>query len=91
METRGVFLPEVAAQFVEDAGKKYRPSRATEGEIFMCQYCHRCQHGTVDNCRILAFTLIFDVDDPQYPQEWQYGADGQPTCTAFELEVPSHG
>lgn len=36
-----------------------------------------------DLCQILADTMAYNVDDPEYPSEWQYGKDGHPVCTAF--------
>ena len=35
----------------------------------------------------LAGTLVFDLDDDEYPDEWTYDADGNPTCTAFVPEA----
>lgn len=69
--------------------KKYRPSNGTEGEGFIACFCERC---TKDNfpdenkpwCQILADTLAFDINDENYPKEWIWGMDGNPTCTAFE-------
>lgn len=34
-------------------------------------------------CQIIGATMMFKVEDEEYPKEWQYGADGQPCCTAF--------
>jgi len=78
------------------AGQKWRPSNGTEGEIFMQGWCAQCARDKsmreVDPvekcdddevCEIIAATFRHDVDDPEYPVEWQYGKDGQPCCTAF--------
>jgi hypothetical protein len=35
------------------------------------------------DCSILARTVAWDVDDPEYPHEWRYDANGDPHCTAF--------
>lgn len=70
--------------------KPYRPGSGTEGADFMARWCDRCKrdeafrHGTGDSCPIAANTLAFDIDDPGYPKEWRYGADGRPVCLAFE-------
>lgn len=70
----------------------YRPSNGTEGEIFMAQWCDRCTinlnyRGDPDNeepCQIMGDTMIYNVDDPQYPKEWILSPDsGQPRCTAY--------
>jgi hypothetical protein len=64
------------------AGKKYRPSNGTEGEIFMETFCDHCKKCPA--CSIPGLTMGMDTDDPNYPQEWKFDSDGVPTCTAFE-------
>lgn len=70
--------------------EKYRPSNGSEGIAFMEQFCGRCERdaayraGTGDSCPIAAITMALRVDHPDYPAEWQYGPDEQPTCTEFE-------
>lgn len=68
--------------------KKYRPSNGTEGELFRAQFCDRCKRekGAYVRCSILGDTLFLDVDDPDYPAEWTFDAEGKPVCTAFEGE-----
>ena len=81
----GIYPPEDAAEFFAPlAGKKFRPSNGTEGEIFIDSWCGECARDKNQGCPIVAATFAFDVDEPEYPQEWQYGEDGQPKCTAFE-------
>lgn len=69
--------------------ERYRPSSGCEGADFQEEFCSRCRadqafrDGTGDSCPIIAATMVFDVDDENYPAEWIYGADGKPTCTAF--------
>ena len=82
----------LAERLREQAGEKYRPSNGTEGSLFQEAFCDHCKReagyraGAGDGCPILAATMAFDVDDDNYPAEWQYGEDGQPKCTAFELD-----
>ena len=72
---------------------RYRPSNGTEGEIFMNHFCDRCSKDAKyretldgsDGCEILANTLVFEIDDPEYPKEWIRDEKG-PRCTAFEEE-----
>lgn len=82
--------------------KKYRPSNGTEGMIFQSQFCDRCkrdaefQKTQVGGCGILARTLGYGIDDPEYPEEWiwnpdkclenglEFGTEFSPRCTAFE-------
>ena len=64
------------------AGKPYRPSNGTEGDVFMEMFCYRCKH--YDDCEIIVKTMAFEKDDPEYPKEWKFDAEGCPTCTAFE-------
>lgn len=74
--------------------KLYRPSNGTEGESFIEDMCGNCERDRAfredpdrnDGCPILAASYAFNIDDPRYPQEWQYvwfGGDECPTCTAF--------
>jgi len=69
----------------ERAGQKYRPSNGTEGDMFMYQYCRRCRK--YDNCDLVSLSILHDVDDPEYPEEWQYGENGQPVCTELEKKI----
>ena len=63
---------------------KYRPSNGTEGEIFIGHFCEHCRKDLVnEGCKIQLRTMAFDIDEPEYPREWVYGADGKPTFTAF--------
>lgn len=69
----------------------YRPSNGSEGMAFTDHWCGRCERDRAfredegDSCPIVAATMAFDVDDPEYPREWVYGARG-PCCTAFVAE-----
>lgn len=63
----------------------YRPSNATEGECFMSKFCYQCSKdnpATEDYCPIILRTMMLDVDEPNYPIEWQYIND-KPVCTAY--------
>jgi hypothetical protein len=96
MKTFPIYSAAHADLLKDQAGQKYRPSNGSEGEMFMNTWCGQCErdHGMLkglpleecdDNqvCGIIALTHFLAVDDPRYPAEWQYGADGQPCCTAF--------
>jgi len=72
--------------------RKYRPSNGTEGCAFMEYFCERCihekfihtmKHGDAQ-CNIADRSLIYDLKDPEYPEEWIYDDDGHPTCTAWK-------
>jgi len=83
----------------------YRPSNGSEGLMFQEQWCNRCRRDRAfressageDGCPILADTMFYMVDDPNYPKEWvwnpeelkrtgvlTFGSDDGPRCTAFE-------
>ncbi len=70
--------------------EKYRPSSVAEGDIFMREHCFHCAHydgsrtDSSDACLILLRTLLFSLDDEEYPQEFLYDHFGQPTCTRFK-------
>lgn len=72
--------------------KKYRPSNGSEGCWFTGEFCDRCQkdadyrNNDGDSCQILCNTMVYDLTDPEYPDEWIYDEDGNPVCTAFEEE-----
>jgi len=70
--------------------EKYRPSNGTEGMDFIDVFCDQCIHDDPENnvyCDILSKTLIFKINDPQYPDEWQYNENGEPVCTAFKSKL----
>lgn len=84
-----------AAMNVDRAGAKYHPSNGSEGEMFISAWCGNCARDKPmsegkpfeecedsDLCDILARSF-HGINDPTYPTEWQYGADGQPRCHAF--------
>lgn len=72
--------------------KKYRPSNSTEGMGFIDHYCCNCIHGkyehtgdTNDNpCEILIRSFFLDINDKDYPEEWQYNENNEPVCTAWK-------
>lgn len=33
---------------------------------------------------ILCKTMVYEVNDPKYPEEWTYDANGSPVCTAWQ-------
>lgn len=98
MATR-IYPDDFAAMLVHRAGEKYRPSNGTEGDFFFAGWCTKCardkhlredtafedtfEGGDDDLCEILGRTFVYNVEDSEYPKEWQYGKDGQPCCTAF--------
>lgn len=79
----GIYPADLALELVDQAGQKYRPSNGTEGEIFIGSWCFECERDKHQDCPIVAATFRHDVHEPEYPQESQYGPDGQPLCTAF--------
>lgn len=54
--------------------KKYRPSNGAEGDMFMREFCEQCAKSTPDGlgCDITDKAMAFDVDEPLYPEEWQW-------------------
>jgi hypothetical protein len=69
--------------------RPFRPSNGTGGELFCEQFCYRCKRDVDENCEILGRTLIYHIDDPEYPIEWvqddvPYPQHAYPRCTAFE-------
>jgi hypothetical protein len=65
-------------------GEKWRPSNGTIGESFAAAWCSSCTKWRgEDGCGVHARTMLYSVEDPEYPSEWQISADGQPECTAY--------
>jgi|HubBroStandDraft_4_1064222.scaffolds.fasta_scaffold223250_2 hypothetical protein len=70
--------------------KLWRPSNGTCGEIFRFDWCDKCsRESAVTQCKILTQTLIYDIDDEDYPKEWIADDDGwsNPRCTAFKARA----
>jgi hypothetical protein len=72
--------------------KPYRPANEVESDTFMEHFCYRCkrdeqfketQDGWIGGCPIIAATMAYNLNDPDYPKEWITDDDG-PRCTAFE-------
>lgn len=68
--------------------KKYQPSNATEGVGFIESHCMKCIHCDPDpegekQCEILMRTMVYSVNDKEYPNEWVY-LDDKPTCTKWQ-------
>lgn len=82
----GIYPADFAAELVARAGQKFRPSNGTEGQIFIGSWCFQCARDANHDCPIVAATFRYTVEEAEYPQEWQYGPDGQPLCTAFVHE-----
>jgi hypothetical protein len=82
------------AFFPGPPGEPYRPCNGDEGEAFMSRWCGCCERdrafreGSGDSCPIVADTMIYDVEDPEYPKQWRYDASGQPECAGFVPERP---
>lgn len=69
--------------------KKYRPSNGSEGVWFTDKFCDQCanNHPNPDHpmqCMILCRSFCHDINHSDYPEEWQYDANDNPTCTAFK-------
>lgn len=69
--------------------KKYQPSSGSEGVWFCGKFCDHClnQHPDPDNpkqCMILCHTMVYNVKDKEYPEEWIYDENDNPVCTAWQ-------
>ena len=68
----------------EHTWKPYRPSNGTEGMHFQAAYCDNCHYqGNPESgkgCMILLRTMLHDIGDPEYPQEWQQNEIGEAIC-----------
>jgi hypothetical protein len=73
-------------------GQKYCPSNGTDGMIFIEKFCEQCIHEKFihtgkepdKKCDIFSNTMVYDINDKEYPSEWQYDENDNPTCTSFK-------
>lgn len=78
------------------AGKPFHPSSGTEGIMFESEFCDKCWRDSKyretlegdDGCIILAFAMMREPRDDDYPSQWTHDKEGKPTCTGF---VPMSG
>jgi hypothetical protein len=75
--------------------KPYRPSNGTEGDYFQDQWCAGCARDAAfradpdsgDGCPIVAATMIFNINEEEYPKEWiEDNNGGNARCTAFTTD-----
>ncbi len=59
----------------------YRPANSDDGMWFEEKHCERCL--SRDNCAIWDAAQTYLIGEPQYPKQWVYGLNDEPTCTAF--------
>ncbi|MGU3475709.1 hypothetical protein [Methylobacterium sp. D48H] len=86
MADRRIYPEAAAERLKKHAGQPYRPSNGSEGEYFAAVWCSGCsrRHGFAgQGCMIFVASMAHGINEPGYPEEWQYGADGQPGCTGF--------
>lgn len=59
----------------------YQPSNGSEGSSFMTDFCDQCRYKP--KCKIILYTMVYDIRDKKYPTECCYIND-KPTCTKFK-------
>lgn len=69
--------------------KPYQPSNGTEGSSFIDTYCMKCMHCDPDpegkkQCMILCNSMAYDINDPEYPNEWIYDEQDKSKCTKYQ-------
>jgi Cu2+-containing amine oxidase len=66
----------------------YRPSNGTEGAWFRREFCEKCKNNDFESalCEILIASMIYQVEDDEYPKEWIRHEDGGVECTAFNAK-----
>jgi hypothetical protein len=78
-----MFTDHLAGLILATGNTHYRPSNGSEGIDFQSLWCDQCTRDNVGQCKILTASIGHGINDPKYPVEWTYDADGQPYCTAF--------
>ena len=66
--------------------ESWKPVTQAEADAFQANYCANCTKrpktfGAV--CGIWRAAEMYSVGDRKYPDEWQYGDEGKPVCTAY--------
>lgn len=59
---------------------------------FCDEFCGRCinekfihtNNHDDKKCDIFSRTMLHNIKDAEYPEEWTYDKDGEPICTAFK-------
>jgi hypothetical protein len=88
-----LYTEQLAERLKSRAGTPYQPSNGMEGEMFMNDWCALCTKDSFNpdtgegGCHIITLTMALEPSNPAYPHEWQYSAEGQPICTAFEAKA----
>jgi len=67
-----------------EPGETYQPCNGSEGTAFIDHFCSKCGKDLQEDCDVLTATMILPSGDPNYPTEWVYNENGNPTCTAFD-------
>lgn len=73
----------------ENAGTPYCPSNGSEGMWFTDKYCMNCFHCDPDpegekQCEILMRSMMYHINEPEFPKEWIYNEEGKPSCSAYK-------
>ena len=84
-----MWMPDHAERMKQHAGKSWRPSNGTEGDIFIGNVCASCKIG-VAKCPIIPEVMAHDLDDEGYPDQWVIGQCGYPQCTDYEPKGAAH-
>lgn len=84
----------VLYQFPDRCGKPFRPANGTEGEMFMEAFCYQCIHERwthrmkedrdEDKCDTMSRSILYDLEDKEYPNEWVFNSEGWPVCTRWK-------
>jgi hypothetical protein len=69
--------------------RPYRPSNGTEGDYFVAEWCSNCALADFDGegCMINLRAYAFNINEPEYPAEWNYTNAGTPQCTAYVADT----
>lgn len=62
--------------------KQFKPANNLKGQSFLEENCFKC--AKYARCELCCCPCLYNVNDTEYPREWQIGKNGQPTCTAFK-------
>lgn len=84
-----MYTKEHAEALKKHAGEKWRPANGEEGSRFHDHFCADCKKDNPekeDYCPLILLTMNYDVEDEEYPVQWQIHTNGLPVCTDYDAK-----
>lgn len=82
-----MYTDDHAEELKKHAGEKWRPANGYEGDRFYSHFCSNCKKDDRENenyCPLILLTMNYNVEDEEYPAQWQIWKNGLPVCTDYD-------